>query len=131
MIFKTIEFVPTDITTTIDSLQSDVTAGKYDDILGKYCFLTFTEKGLTLVKQDKSIITNTTVDLSEYVKSSDISKTYAKKTDIPNVSEFITTDILKDYVKTSDLPKFNFLEDGTLTVTINDITHKYAPILTD
>ena len=67
MIFKTIEFIPTDITTTVDSLQSDINSGKYDDILKNYCFLTFTEKGLTLVKQDKSVVANAIVDLSEYI----------------------------------------------------------------
>ena len=72
MILKTIEFIPTDISTTLDSLQDDVNAGKYDDILNKYCFLTLTEKGLTLVKQDKTLNTNMTVDLSEYAKKSDL-----------------------------------------------------------
>ena len=99
MILKTIELIPTDINTTIDSLQRDLTSGKYDDILSKYCFLTFTEKGLTLVKQDKSIMTNSTVDLSSYIKN-------------------------------SDFPSFAFDEDGTLSVTINGVTHKYAPITT-
>ena len=120
MILKTIEFIPSDITTTVESLQRDISNGKYNDILANFCFLTLTEKGLTLVKQDKTIVTNATVDLSNY----------AKKTDMPNVSKFITNEVLNDYTKTIDLPKFTFAEDGTLSVTINDVTHQYAPINT-
>ena len=120
MIFETIEVIPTNITTTIDSLRTELNKGKFDDILSNYCFLIFTEKGLTLVKQDKTIVTNAIVDLSAY----------AKKTDIPNVSKFITSDSLSGYAKTSELPTFAFADDGTLSVTINGITHRYAPITT-
>lgn len=139
MLLKTIEFVPSDISLTVDSLQTQLNDGKYDDILAKFNFFTITEKGLTLVKQDKTIITNATVDLSAYSTSEDIDKKYvakvegyslisdteitrlskidnyddteikksisecALKTDIPNVSNFITEDTLNGYAKTSDL----------------------------
>jgi hypothetical protein len=89
----------TDAEQSLESLQNDIDSGKYNDILNKYCFLTFTEKGLVLVKQDKSITINSTVDLS-------------------------------NYVKISESPSFAFEEDGTLLVTINGVTHKYAPITT-
>lgn len=121
MIFKTIEFIPTDIDSSVDSLQDDVDNGKYDDILNNYCFLTWTNKGLTLVKQDKTIITNAIVDLSEYAKS----------TNIPDVSNFITKNDLIDYAKTTDLPMFSFDEDGTLLVTINGVTNRYTPEATN
>lgn len=79
MILKTLEFIPSDITYTLKSLQTDLTAGKYDDILVNFCFLTFTEKGLTLVKQDKTIVPNATIDLSEYITSNDIANKYVTK----------------------------------------------------
>lgn len=110
MILKTIEFVPTDISTTIDSLQSDITAGKYDDILINCCFLTFTEKGLTLVKQDKTIVTNATVDLSEYVKSSTLEKLYAKKSDIPSLVGYATETYVTEQINKIQIPDVsNFL----------------------
>lgn len=67
MLLKTIEFVPSDISLTVASLQTQLDEGKYDDILTKFNFFTITEKGLTLVKQDKTIVINATVDLSNYV----------------------------------------------------------------
>lgn len=153
MIFKTIEFIPSDIDSTLDSLQTDVTAGKYDDILTNYCFLTFTEKGLTLVKQDKSIVTNATIDLSDYIKSEDIENKYVVKLEgyslisnneierlskitnynDENITKQITElsdNLSNNYTKTVDLPKFSFLEDGTLSITIDNVTHRYAPITT-
>lgn len=88
MIFKTLEFIPSDISTTIDTLTTDLTAGKYDDILNECCFLTFTNKGLTLVKQDKTIHTNATIDLSSYQTKTQNDKTYvALKTGYSLVSD--------------------------------------------
>lgn len=74
MLLKTIEVIPSDISLTLDSLQSQLDEGIYDDILVKFNFFTITEKGLTLVKQDKTIVTNATVDLSSYAKIADLPK---------------------------------------------------------
>lgn len=38
MIFKTIEFVPIDIKSTVNLLQTDVNNREYDDILTTRCF---------------------------------------------------------------------------------------------
>lgn len=120
MLLKTIEFVPSDISLTLDSLQTQLNEGKYDDILVKFNFFTITEKGLTLVKQDKTIVTNATVDLSSYALKSDIPSLSGYATEsfvateigkivIPDVSSFITetdvNDILtnKSYASTDDL----------------------------
>ena len=83
-------------------------------------------------------------DISKFITSSDVeqiisngkyvSEDYVinKINDIkiPDVSKFITSDNLNEYAKTSDLPTFKFEEDGILSITIGNITHRYLPITT-
>lgn len=133
MIFKTLEFVPSDISTTIDTLTTDLTAGKYDDILNECCFLIFTNKGLTLVKQDKTIHTNATVDLSSYQTKAQNDKTYvALKTGysliadteinrLKSVDNYNDTEIKKSI---TDLEKTVTDLNTTLTKADSDITAK-------
>ena len=110
MLLKTIEFVPSDISLTIASLQTQLDEGKYDDILAKFNFFTITEKGLTLVKQDKTIVTNATVDLSDYVKSSTLEEVYAKKSDIPSLSGYATESFVTEQIGKIQIPDVsNFL----------------------
>lgn len=56
---------------SIEKLQTLVNDGKFDDILLSHEFLIMTNIGFCLVKKDKSIVVNATVDLSNYLEKQD------------------------------------------------------------
>ena len=111
MIFETIELVTNELL-SIETLQLRIDNGEFNDILMSHPFLIMTNKGLCLVQRDSN------------------GDTHVKINAVVDLSEFVTNDNLNAYTKKDDMPIFNFEEDGTLNVTIGNITNRYAPITT-
>lgn len=125
MIFETIELLSHELL-DVDTLQSRINNQEFNDILASHSFLIMTNKGLCLVQKDDEGVHlkyNKTVDLSEYV---DIDKL----NEILTESDYVTNNELNEYAKVDSLPSLSFESDGTLVVTIGDITNKYSPIAT-
>ena len=123
MIFETIELLSHELL-DVDTLQSRINNQEFHDILTSHSFLIMTNKGLCLVQKDDDgvhVKYNTTVDLSEYVNID-------KLNEVLTTNKYVTSDELKNYVKIENSPSFNFESDGTLVVTIGNITNKYLPI---
>lgn len=57
---------------TITDLQSKLDSGYFDEFLTEFSIYIMTEKGLVKINQDKTINYNVSVDLSNYVKNTDI-----------------------------------------------------------
>lgn len=76
MILETIEILDSNLTLTLEQLQTKVTNGDYDDLLSKYNLLIMISNGLVLINKDNKnckIIAPT--DLDNYVKFSDYATT--------------------------------------------------------
>lgn len=69
MILESIQF--SNIYTIID-LQSKLDSGYFDEFLAEFSIYVMTEKGLVKINQDKTIEYNVSVDLSNYVKNTDV-----------------------------------------------------------
>lgn len=57
---------------TITDLQSKLDSGYFDEFLAEFSIYVMTKKGLVKINQDKTIEYNVSVDLSNYVKNTDI-----------------------------------------------------------
>lgn len=77
MILETIEILDSNLTLTLEQLQTKVANGDYDDLLNNYNLLMIISGGLVLInKDDKSCKIIAPIDLENYVKFDD----YASKT---------------------------------------------------
>lgn len=77
MILETIEILDSNLTLTLEQLQTKVANGDYDDLLSKYNLLIIISDGLVLVnKSDKSCKVIAPIDLENYVTFND----YASRT---------------------------------------------------
>lgn len=57
---------------TITDLQSKLDSGYFDEFLAEFSIYVMTEKGLVKINQDKTIEYNVSVDLSNYIKNTDV-----------------------------------------------------------
>ena len=74
MIIETIELYNNQ-EITIDELQTRINSGEFNDILSKYSILIMTKSGIVKIDKDnKNIILNPTVDLSNYVLKTEVPK---------------------------------------------------------
>lgn len=72
MILETIEILDSNLTLTLEQLQTKVTNGDYNDLLNKYNLLMIISGGLVLInKDDKSCKIIAPTDLDNYVKFND------------------------------------------------------------
>lgn len=72
MILETIEILDSNLTLTLEQLQTKVTNGDYDDLLSNYNLLIMISNGLVLInKDDKSCKIIAPTDLDNYVKFTD------------------------------------------------------------
>ena len=72
MILETIEILDSNLTLTLEQLQTKVTNGDYNDLLNKYNLLMIISGGLVLInKDDKSCKIIAPIDLENYVKFND------------------------------------------------------------
>ena len=117
MIFETIELITKELL-DIETLQSRVNNGEFDDILISHPFLIMTNKGLCLVQRD---VDGTNIQINAVIDSS-------KFVTIDMLEQYVKMNTLESYAKFTDLPTLGFEDDGTLTVTIGDVTNRYAPI---
>lgn len=77
MILETIEILDSNLSLTIEQLQTKVTNGDYDDLLNKYNLLIMISEGLVLIdKINKVVKTIAPMDLDNYVTFND----YASRT---------------------------------------------------
>ncbi len=73
MILETIEILDSNLTLTLEQLQTKVTNGDYDDLLNTYNLLIMISDGLVLIsKSDKSCKVIAPIDLEKYIKNTDI-----------------------------------------------------------
>lgn len=100
MVLKTIELISDDVEMSIETLQEKINAGEFDTILNKFNFLIMTNVGLVMVKTNKSIVVNSTIDLDNIVE------TINNKLNLPNI--IINT-------------------DGNMEVTIDGQTYTFVP----
>lgn len=126
MIIRTIELIPSDEELSIDSLQTLINNGDFDDILAQYNFLIMTTAGICLVKKDKSITLNACVDLSNYVIKED-GKSLMSDEEIERLALVDNYDDTEIKESLSSIPSFKFTENGNLEVTIDDETKIFAP----
>lgn len=72
MILETIEILDSNLTLTLEQLQTKVANGDYDDLLNNYNLLMIISGGLVLInKDDKSCKIIAPIDLENYVKFDD------------------------------------------------------------
>lgn len=72
MILETIEILDSNLTLTLEQLQTKVTNGDYDDLLNNYNLLIMISNGLVLINKDnKSCKVIAPIDLENYVKFTD------------------------------------------------------------
>lgn len=72
MILETIEILDSNITLTLEQLQTKVTNGDYDDLLSNYNLLIMISSGLVLInKDDRSCKIIAPIDLENYVTFND------------------------------------------------------------
>lgn len=140
MIFETIELINENL--TITELEAKINSGIYDDILSSYSILVMTKQGLVkIASKTKEITINPTVDLSGYVpieegktliSTETLNKLVQDEHNHDNKVQLdsITEDKIKfwdDKVNSKDMPIITFEDNGILSVTINNETHKYTP----
>lgn len=76
MILETIEILDSNLTLTLEQLQTKVANGDYDDLLNKYNLLMIISGGLVLInKNDRSCKIIAPTDLDNYVKFNDYATT--------------------------------------------------------
>lgn len=77
MILETIEILNSNLTLTLEQLQTKVTNGDYDDLLNNYNLLIMISNGLVLINKDnKSCKVIAPIDLENYVKFTDYASAY-------------------------------------------------------
>lgn len=79
LILETIELLDNEL--SIESLQSKINNGDFNDILAKYEFLIMTTSGVVKVKKNKEIVLNPVVNLSNYNTISEVDNKLDTKVD--------------------------------------------------
>lgn len=97
MILETIEILDSNLTLTLEQLQTKVTNGDYDDLLNNYNLLIMISNGLVLInKDDKICKVIAPIDLENYVKNTDYAS--AIKTGVVKVNGSRGVSIASDNV---------------------------------
>lgn len=97
MILEFIEILDSNLTLTLEQLQTKVTNGDYDDLLNNYNLLIMISNGLVLInKDDKICKVIAPIDLENYVKNTDYAS--AIKTGVVKVNGSRGVSIASDNV---------------------------------
>lgn len=95
LILETIELLDNEL--SVESLQSKINNGDFNDILAKYEFLIMTTSGVVKVKKNKEIVLNPVVDLSNYNNIDELDVKLNTKVDKGTIASISQLGMIKLY----------------------------------